>query len=144
MMTQRISNLSGGEKNLLQLAKIATSDANFLLLDEPTSHLDTYSQMALEKAMDAFNGGILMISHDFYAIANCMDYVLMVESKTIRRMSIRKFRKMIYANHFDKDYLELEQKKKMVETKIEQALKANNFELAGRLSEQLEPLIKQL
>ena len=144
MMTQRISNLSGGEKNLLQLAKIATSDANFLLLDEPTSHLDTYSQMALEKAMDAFNGGILMISHDFYAIANCMDYVLMVENKTIRRMSIRKFRKMIYANHFDKDYLELEQKKKMVETKIEQALKANNFELAGRLSEQLEPLIKQL
>ena len=144
MMTQRISNLSGGEKNLLQLAKIATSDANFLLLDEPTSHLDTYSQMALEKAMDAFNGGILMISHDFYAIANCMDYVLMVENKTIRRMSIRKFRKMIYANHFDKDYLELEQKKKMVETKIEQALKANNFELAGRLSEQLEPLIKPL
>jgi ATP-binding cassette subfamily F protein 3 len=49
---------------------------------------------------------------------------------------------MIYANHFDKNYLEIEQKKKAVETKIELALKATDFELAKKLSEELEALIK--
>ncbi|ABX41321.1 ABC-F family ATP-binding cassette domain-containing protein [Lachnoclostridium phytofermentans] len=144
LMNQKIEALSGGEKNLLQLAKISASKANLLLLDEPTSHLDTYSQIALEKAIENYNGAILMISHDFYSIANCMDYVLLIEDKTIRKMSIRKFRKMIYANHFDKDYLEIEQKKKEVETKIALALKDTNFVLAKALSEELEALIKLL
>ena len=144
LMGQKIESLSGGEKNLLQLAKISTSNANLLLLDEPTSHLDTYSQIALEEAISNYNGGILMISHDFYTIANCMDYVLLIEDKTIRKISIRKFRKMIYANHFNKEYLEIEQKKKEVETKIALALKDTNFEQAKVLSEELEALIKLL
>lgn len=144
LMNQKIEALSGGEKNLLQMAKISASKANLLLLDEPTSHLDTYSQIALEKAIENYNGAILMISHDFYSIANCMDYVLIIEDKTIRKMSIRKFRKMIYANHFDKDYLEIEEKKKVVETKIALALKDTNFTLAKALSEELEALIKLL
>jgi len=144
LMNQKIEALSGGEKNLLQMAKISVSKANLLLLDEPTSHLDTYSQIALEKAIENYNGAILMISHDFYSIANCMDYVLLIEDKRIRKMSIRKFRKMIYANHFDKDYLEIEQKKKTVETKIALALMDTNFVLAKALSEELEALIKLL
>ena len=51
---------------------------------------------------------------------------------------------MIYANNFNKDYLEIEHKKKSVETKIELALKDTNFELAKTLSEELEKLIKSL
>ncbi len=144
IINQKIGSLSGGEKNILQLAKVSASKANMLLLDEPTSHLDTYSQIALEKAIENYKGAILMISHDFYSIVNCMDYVLIIEDKTIRKMSMRKFRKMIYASHFDKDYLEIEQKKKSVETKIELALKDTDFELAKVLSEELEELIKLL
>ena len=144
VINQKIGSLSGGEKNMIQLAKFSARKANMLLLDEPSSHLDTYSQMALEKAIKNYNGAILMISHDFYLIVNCMDFVLIIEDKTIRKMSMRKFRKMIYASHFDKDYLELEQKKKSVETKIELALKATNFELAKVLSEDLEELIMAL
>jgi ATP-binding cassette subfamily F protein 3 len=144
IINQKIGSLSGGEKNLLQLAKVAASKANMLLLDEPTSHLDTYSQIALEKAIKNYNGAVLMISHDFYFIVNCIDYVLITEDKTIRKMSMRKFRKMIYAKHFDKDYLEIEQKKKSVETQIELALKDTNFELAKVLSEKLEELVKLL
>jgi ATP-binding cassette subfamily F protein 3 len=142
VINQKIGSLSGGEKNTLQLAKVSASKANLLLLDEPTSHLDTYSQIALEKAIENYNGAILMISHDFYTVVNCMDFVLIVEDKTIRKMSMRKFRKMIYASHFDKDYLEIEQKKKLVETKIELALKDTDFALAKVLSEELEELIK--
>ncbi|MCM1988888.1 ABC-F family ATP-binding cassette domain-containing protein [Oceanirhabdus seepicola] len=144
VLEQKIGSLSGGEKNILQLAKVSASKANMLLLDEPTSHLDTYSQIALEKAIENYKGAILMISHDYYSIVNCMDYVLIIEDKTIRKMSMRKFRKMIYANHFDKDYLEIEEKKKSVETKIALALKDTDFELAKILSEELEELIKLL
>jgi len=144
IINQKIESLSGGEKNILQLAKVSISKSNMLLLDEPTSHLDTYSQIALEKAIENYNGAILMISHDYYSIINCVDYVLIIEDKTIRRMSMRKFRKMIYANYFDKDYLEIEQKKRLVETKIELALKNTDFELAKILSEELESLIKLL
>lgn len=143
-LNQKIGSLSGGEKNILQIAKVSASKANFLLLDEPTSHLDTYSQIALEKAIEKYKGAILMISHDFYTVVNCMDSVLIIEDKTIRKTNIRKFRKMIYANHFNKDYLEIEQKKKLVEAKIEVALKNTDFTLAKELSEELEELIKLL
>ena len=141
---QRIKNLSGGEKNLLQIAKLGAQDVDFLMLDEPTSHLDTYAQMALEKAIADYSGTVLMVSHDFYTIVNCVDYVLYVEDKTIRRMSNRAFRKMIYANHFDKDYLELEQKKKEFEVRIEAALKNYDYETAGKLSVDLEEIIKKM
>ncbi|MEK5492025.1 ATP-binding cassette domain-containing protein [Paenibacillus sp. FSL R7-0297] len=144
ILEQRIESLSGGEKNMLQLAKVSASKANVLLLDEPTSHLDTYTQIALENAIQNYKGAILMISHDFYSVVNGMDYVLIIDGKTIRKMTIKKFKKMIYARHFDKDYLELEQNKKAVETKIELALKAANFELAQGLMDELEELIKQL
>lgn len=143
-LNQKIGSLSGGEKNMLQIAKVSASRATMLLLDEPTSHLDTYSQIALEKAIENYEGAILMISHDFYSIVNCMDFVLIIEDKTIRKMSIRKFRKMIYAKHFNRDYLEIEQKKKLVETKIESALKDTDFILAKELCEELEELIKLL
>lgn len=139
---QKIGSLSGGEKNILQLAKIAHSNANMLLLDEPTSHLDTYSQIALENALKDYNGAILMISHDFYSVVNSMDYALLIDDKSIRRISMRKFRKIIYARHFDKDYLELEQKKHALEMRIALALKDNNFTTAKGLCEDLEALIK--
>ena len=144
VINHKIGALSGGEKNLLQLAKVAAGKANMLLLDEPTSHLDTYSQIALEKAISNYKGAVLMVSHDFYFIVNCMDYILITEDKTIRKMSMRKFRKMIYAKHFDKDYLEIEQKKKLLETQIELALQDTDFERAKVLSEKLEELVKLL
>lgn len=125
ILSQEIGSLSGGEQNMLQLAKISVSNANMLLLDEPTSHLDTYSQIALEKAIKNYNGAILMVSHDFYSIVNCMDYILYIEDKKIRRMNMKTFKKMVYANYFDKDYLEIENNKKQLEIQIELALREN-------------------
>lgn len=144
LLNQKIGTLSGGEKNLIQLAKISEVGADLLLLDEPTSHLDTYSQIALEKAIKNYKGAILMVSHDYYTIANCMDYVLFIENKKIRKININHFKDIIYANHFNKDYLKIEQKKKSVETKIELALRDNNFLLAQSLCEELEKIIKLL
>ena len=144
MLSSKIEVLSGGEKNLLQLAKIAAGNANLLLLDEPTSHLDTYAQIALEKAIENYKGTVLMVSHDFYTIVNCADYILFVEDKSIRRMRTRSFRKMIYENHFSKDYLELEQQKKEVETRIEKLLQENDYESAKELCEKLELIVEKM
>ena len=143
-LERKVALLSGGEKNLLQLAKISCGDANLLLLDEPTSHLDTYAQLALEKAVSEYQGALLMVSHDFYSIANCVDYVLLVEGKNLRKMRIRSFRKMIYENHFSKDYLELEQQKKGLETRIESLLKANDYETAKSVAEELEEVVAKM
>ena len=137
-----VEELSGGEKNLLQLAKISRTGANLLLLDEPTSHLDTYSQLALEEAIRSYKGTVLMVSHDFYTVAGCVDYVLLTENKGLRKVSMRKFRKMIYADHFDRDYLEYEQKKKELENRIAFLLQAGKYEDAKKVSENLEQLIQ--
>lgn len=144
MEEKKVAVLSGGEKNLLQLAKIAAGNANLLLLDEPTSHLDVYAQIALEQAIADYKGTVLMVSHDFYTIANCMDYVLFVEDGTLRKMRIRSFRKKIYENHFNKDYLELEQKKKELETRIEALLLRNDYVKAKEICEELEVLVEKM
>ena len=143
-LNQKIDQLSGGEQNLLQLAKISVSKANLLLLDEPTSHLDTYSQIALEKAVAEYQGAVLMVSHDFYNIVNVADSILFVEEKSIRPMRIRSFRKKIYENHFSKKYLELEQKKKELETRVAASLKAKDYKTARKICEQLEEVIGKM
>lgn len=143
-LNQKVRELSGGEKDLFQLAVLSLKPAHILLLDEPTGHLDVYAQIALERAVQEYKGAILMVSHDFYTVSNCMDYVLLVEENTMRKMSIRKFRQMIYANHFDKEYLLLEQKKKEVETRISQLLQDHNVQEAKVLLETLEVLVKEM
>ncbi len=140
LLEELVGHLSGGEQNLLQIALIARSNAQLLLLDEPTSHLDLYAQLALEKAIKEYKGTVLMVSHDFYLIANCADYVLLVEDNTVRRMRARKFRKMVYDQYFDQKYLELDKKKQELETEITAAFKRNDYKAVEKFCGQLEEL----
>lgn len=139
-LEQKVGQLSGGEQNLLQIAMIAAGNAELLILDEPTSHLDIYAQNALEKAVAAYKGAVLMVSHDFYFVANCADYVLLVEDKTVRRMRTRTFRKMVYDNYFEQSYLERDQKRQELEARITSAFKQNDLVTVEKLCEQLEAL----
>jgi len=59
-----LAGLSGGERQRLSLAILVDSGANVLILDEPTNHLDVESREALEDALQAFDGSVLLVSHD--------------------------------------------------------------------------------
>ena len=70
---KRISDLSGGEKGRLSLAKTALAGASLLVLDEPTNHLDIPSREALEEALKGFGGAVLSVSHDRYFLDSFSD-----------------------------------------------------------------------
>jgi ATP-binding cassette, subfamily F, member 3 len=72
-MHNAIGQLSGGEKSRLQIARLMLTDANFLVLDEPTNNLDIASIEVLESALLDFEGTILTVSHDRYFLDRIVD-----------------------------------------------------------------------
>lgn len=65
---KKIGELSGGQKARLVLLKLVLDGANFLVLDEPTNHLDILAQETVEAALCAFDGTVLLVTHDRYFV----------------------------------------------------------------------------
>ena len=76
---KKVGQLSGGERNRVQLAKVLKSGANVLLLDEPTNDLDVDTLRALEDALLAFPGCVVVISHDRWFLDRIATHVLAFE-----------------------------------------------------------------
>ena len=79
LASRRVSDLSGGEKARLVLAELLQSRPNFLVLDEPTNHMDVQAKETLESAFQAYQGTILFVSHDRYFIRQVAQSVLIFE-----------------------------------------------------------------
>src|SRR5689334_13810001 len=75
--------LSGGERRRLALAIVVASGANFLVLDEPTNHLDLESREALEAALEAFPGTVLLVSHDRALLDAVAGRLLAIEDRRV-------------------------------------------------------------
>lgn len=80
--SRRVSELSGGEKARLVLAELLQSRPNFLILDEPTNHMDVQAKETLESAFQAYTGTILFVSHDRYFIRQVAQSVLIFEGQS--------------------------------------------------------------
>jgi ATP-binding cassette subfamily F protein 3 len=78
-----IGDLSGGERMRVALAKLTLTKPNFLVLDEPTTHLDIASQEVLQEVLSEFDGTILFVSHDRYLIEALATQVWAIEGGTL-------------------------------------------------------------
>ena len=99
-VSQKIGELSGGERSRLQLALVVLSGANFLLLDELTNNLDIASAEVLEQALEDFEGTVLVISHDRYFLDRTVEKLLVIENGQL----------VEYQGGYS-DYLEMKSKK---------------------------------
>ena len=79
---KRVSQLSGGERNRVHLARMLKSGANLLLLDEPTNDLDVDTLRALEEALEEFAGCAVVVSHDRWFLDRIATHILAFEGES--------------------------------------------------------------
>ena len=86
MNSSKVKKLSGGERARLSILKLVMSPCNLLVLDEPTNHLDLESRMAVETALNSYNGTIIMASHDRYFLDSVADHVIAMDGRGHMRL----------------------------------------------------------
>lgn len=80
---QAIGTLSGGEQSKVKLCNLTLTPSNFLILDEPTNHLDTTAQETLKKALQDFEGAVILVSHDPSFYQDWADNIFDIEDHII-------------------------------------------------------------
>ncbi len=80
-MDKMVGDLSGGERNRLQIARLMATKPNLLILDEPTNHMDIPSQEAVEEALEEFQGTLLVVSHDRYFLDKLAERVIEIRDR---------------------------------------------------------------
>jgi ATP-binding cassette subfamily F protein 3 len=111
---KKVLVLSGGEKSRLVLAKMLLKPANFILLDEPTSHLDIPSRNVLEMALKQFQGTICLITHDRHLINEIANKVIEIDHG-VPQLFLGNYDDYIYK----KQKLQLEEVKRGVKKEVE-------------------------
>ncbi|MCH4889008.1 ABC-F family ATP-binding cassette domain-containing protein [Acidaminobacter sp. JC074] len=79
VLNSQIKDLSGGEKVRIILGEMMLKNPHCLILDEPTNHLDLESRIAIEKAILAYKGTIIAVSHDRYYLNKCVDRLIEIK-----------------------------------------------------------------
>lgn len=84
-LDKRIEDLSGGEKVRVSFIKLIQKQANFLVLDEPTNHLDIYSIEILEKALENYEGTLLIVSHNRHFLDTICNTIYVLDEKGLTK-----------------------------------------------------------
>jgi len=79
----KVKNLSGGERAKLAFLRLILKPYNFLILDEPTNHMDVASKMAIEGAINSYNGTVLVVSHDRKFLDNIINVTFLMNNASI-------------------------------------------------------------
>lgn len=82
-ISKKLKNISGGEKVRIKLLELILSKSNFLILDEPTNHIDIDTREILEEALLDFDGTLLFISHDRYFINKIATKIVRIKNKKL-------------------------------------------------------------
>jgi len=82
-LDKKVRQLSGGERNRLSLLKLVYQKSNFLVLDEPTNHLDIPATESLEQALEAYDGTLLVVSHDRVFLDRVAERIIRIEGGTV-------------------------------------------------------------
>jgi ATP-binding cassette subfamily F protein 3 len=85
--TQKVAEMSGGERARLALALITRDAPHLLILDEPTNHLDVDTREALVQALNGYGGAVVLVSHDRHMLELAADRLLLVDSGTAKEFS---------------------------------------------------------
>ncbi|KAF1762551.1 hypothetical protein GCK72_010813 [Caenorhabditis remanei] len=98
MALQSVETLSGGQKSRLAFANLALMAPNYLILDEPTNHLDVETVEALGKALNTFNGGVVLVSHDEQLIELVCKELWVVKDRMVTTLEggLEEYRKQVY------------------------------------------------
>ncbi|THV61726.1 ABC-F family ATP-binding cassette domain-containing protein [Flagellimonas alvinocaridis] len=123
--------LSGGERNRLALAKMLLQPFNVLIMDEPTNHLDIKSKNVLKKALQNFEGTLVLVSHDRDFLQGLTDRVYEFKDGGIKE----------YLGDIDfyleqrkaEDFRKIEKGEKKVEKKVEEVSKENDYQVQKKL-----------
>ena len=81
---KKVGVLSGGEKSRVALVKILLTKSNFIILDEPTNHLDISSKLILQKALQEYQGSLVLVSHDVDFLSPIVNKVVEIRKKEIK------------------------------------------------------------
>lgn len=140
---RQVSELSGGWKMRIELAKLLLRSPDVLMLDEPTNHLDMESIIWLEQYLSNYPGTVIVISHDIQFLENVCNRIIEVENGSITdyRMSYLKYieekekQKVIQQASYENQQKELEQKEKTINRFM---AKASKTKMAQSMQKQLE------
>ena len=163
-LDKRIGVLSGGERNRLQIAAAVQRRANFLILDEPTNHMDIPSCEAIEDALLAFTGTVLLVSHDRYLLDSIATAVVEVRDQGLHRFAggfsefwaERKRRRPVARGTAEESHREvpqqslegrierLESEKVALERQVTRALQSGDRTLERRHAARLRRVVRQV
>ncbi len=140
-----ISVLSGGEKVRLQLAKILKKNPNFLILDEPTNHMDIVGKESLELLLNEYKGTVLVVSHDRFFINKIADSLLVFNEKGVEFFAGRYAEYEAQRQDEIVEKASVEKKEKALNnTYLQKKQQARNEAKAKKLEREIEVLENEL